>query len=91
MAAQETKKTQSKKEIKAESKKVSKKESAVLPESAYDDPEKRTMSSRESARDQMDKDVLAFLSKGGEVRDVETGVMGDPPRKPVSNYGSRPI
>ena len=91
MAAQDEKKAKSKKEKTIVGKKASKKENATIPESSYDDPEKRTMSSRESARDQMDKDILAFLSKGGEVRDVETGVMGDPPRKPVSNYGSRPI
>ena len=67
------------------------KDNPTLPESAYDDPEKRSMSSREAARDEMDKDVLAFLSKGGAVHDVETGLMADPPRKPISNYGSRPI
>lgn len=45
---------------------------------------------------QKDRDALArameeFLARGGKVQEVEPNVVADPPKKPDSKYGSRPI
>ena len=53
--------------------------------------ETRTIASRERVRTQLDCEIEAFLSQGGKIDNVAPNVMGDPPRKPESNYGSRPI
>lgn len=36
-------------------------------------------------------DVEAFLARGGQIQQIDDNVMADPPRKPQSSYGSRPI
>ncbi|MDO6682146.1 MULTISPECIES: hypothetical protein [unclassified Oceanobacter] len=36
-------------------------------------------------------DVEAFLSGGGQIQKVEDRMMADPPRKPQTSYGRRPI
>ena len=51
----------------------------------------RSIASRRKLRSKMDSDVDAFLKKGGKIDKIEPNVMADPPRKPTSNYGSRPI
>lgn len=51
----------------------------------------RSIASRKKLRNKMDADVEAFLNKGGQIDEIEANVMADPPRKPTSNYGSRPI
>ncbi|EAT11209.1 hypothetical protein [Bermanella marisrubri] len=51
----------------------------------------RSIASRQKLRDKMSGDVEAFLAQGGSINEVEPNVMADPPRKPQSNYGSRPI
>ena len=51
----------------------------------------RSIASRQKLRSQMDSEVEAFLKKGGSINEIEPNVMADPPRKPTSNYGSRPI
>lgn len=53
--------------------------------------ETRSVASRAKLRSKMNDDVEAFLKKGGKIQEIEPNVMADPPRKPVSNYGSRPI
>jgi hypothetical protein len=53
--------------------------------------EMRTLSSRDRIREQLDADIEAFINQGGAIEQVEAHVTGDPPQKPVSNYGSRPI
>ncbi|WP_220812525.1 transcriptional regulator SutA [Pseudomonas paralcaligenes] len=45
---------------------------------------------------QKERDALAmameeFLSRGGKVQEIEPNVVADPPKKPDSKYGSRPI
>lgn len=57
----------------------------------YDDGRDRTLSSRESERKKLEEDMARFLNGGGEIQQVERNVRMDPPRKPQSNYGSRPI
>jgi len=53
--------------------------------------EHRSLSSRDRIREQLDDDIAAFLAQGGAIQAVDPHVTGDPPQKPVSNYGSRPI
>lgn len=56
-----------------------------------DDPEERTVSSRQALRDEMDRQIQDFLARGGKIQEVDPNVTADPPRKPESDYGSRPI
>ncbi|PCI50343.1 MAG: hypothetical protein COB43_02860 [Oceanospirillales bacterium] len=42
-------------------------------------------------RESLDAEVAAFLARGGQIKTVDDNVMGDPPRKPQTSYGSRPI
>lgn len=51
----------------------------------------RSIASRETLRNKVDSEVEAFLKAGGQINKIEPNVMADPPRKPTSNYGSRPI
>ena len=53
--------------------------------------ETRNAASRERVRSVLDDEVAKFLNGGGKISNVAPNVMGDPPRKPESNYGSRPI
>lgn len=53
--------------------------------------DKRTLSSRQRVRNQLSDDVEEFLSQGGQIEQVAKHVTGDPPTKPVSKYGGRPI
>ncbi len=56
-----------------------------------DDGSDRSVSSREHIRSQLSADIEAFLSKGGSIQTVDPNITADPPRKPSSSYGSRPI
>ena len=47
--------------------------------------------SKAKARDELTSQVEDFLARGGKIDLVDVNVMGDPPRKPTSNYGSQPI
>jgi hypothetical protein len=42
-------------------------------------------------RESLASDIEAFLARGGSIQKVDDNVMADPPKKPQSNYGSRPI
>ena len=57
----------------------------------YDDGRDRTLSSKDAARRQLEEDMAKFLGCGGNIKSIEPNVRADPPRKPESNYGSRPI
>ncbi|MDF1764705.1 MAG: hypothetical protein P1U57_15000, partial [Oleibacter sp.] len=46
---------------------------------------------KEKLRQAMMADVEAFLSRGGRIQTIEDDVLGDPPRRPQTSYGSRPI
>lgn len=50
-----------------------------------------SLAARNKMRESMQADIEAFLAKGGKIQQIEDNIMADPPRKPVSNYGSRPI
>lgn len=59
---------------------------------SYDDrPEHRTVTSRARTRSEMSDQVQAFLSQGGQINEIERHVMADPPRKPISKYGSKAL
>lgn len=53
--------------------------------------ESRNVASRERVRSSLQSEIEAFLSGGGQIAEIEPNVMADPPKKPESNYGSRPI
>lgn len=56
-----------------------------------DRAEDRTVTSRARIRDELSSQIEAFLSDGGTINQIEPNVCADPPKKPTSNYGSRPI
>ena len=57
-----------------------------------DEPaEERTVESRKKLRASLEAQVEAFLKKGGKIETVDTNVTSDPPKKPSSEYGNRPI
>ena len=56
-----------------------------------EDGSERTISSKKNQRSQLQNDIAAFLKKGGQVQAIDPHVTADPPKKPESNYGSRPI
>ena len=47
--------------------------------------------SQAEERDALAKAMEEFLSRGGKVQEIEPNVVADPPKKPDSKYGSRPI
>ena len=54
-------------------------------------PSSAAIAERKRQREEMASEIEAFLAKGGRVTEVERNVRADPPKKPESNYGSRPI
>ena len=57
-----------------------------------DEPaEERTVESRKKLRASMDAQIEAFLKSGGEIEEVPSNISSDPPKKPTSEYGNRPI
>jgi hypothetical protein len=54
-------------------------------------PDERTVASRQKLREEMAAEIEAFLARGGKIAQIEPNVTADPPRKPDSDYGSRPI
>lgn len=57
----------------------------------FDDGRDRTLSSREAERRKLEEDMAHYLSGGGMIKEIDRDVRMDPPKKPQSNYGSRPI
>lgn len=64
---------------------------AVVARKEADEAETLTVSSKEALRRQLEDEVARFLAKGGKVQEIPPDVQADPPQKPVSNYGSKPI
>lgn len=50
-----------------------------------------SVKSRETARAALNSQIEEFLARGGKINLIDNNVTADPPRKPTSNYGSRPI
>lgn len=56
-----------------------------------EDADERTVASRDHLRQELSRDVEAFLARGGKINYIEPNVVADPPRKPEGDYGSRPL
>lgn len=56
-----------------------------------DKPEDRTVTSRARIRTELSSQIEAFMTGGGAISKIAPNVTADPPKKPTSNYGSRPI
>ena len=50
-----------------------------------------SVEAKQKERDALARAMEEFLARGGKVQEVEPNVVADPPRKPDSKYGSRPI
>ncbi|PTQ87859.1 hypothetical protein [Agitococcus lubricus] len=55
------------------------------------DAETLTVSSKEAARRQLEEDMERFLASGGRIREIPPDESADPPKRPTSSYGSKPI
>ena len=53
--------------------------------------EERSVTSRDATRMELEDQIAEFLAKGGKIDRVQPHVTADPPKKPGSSYGSRPI
>lgn len=58
---------------------------------AVDVNELPSVEAKQKERDALAQAMEEFLSRGGQVQEVEPNVVADPPKKPESKYGSRPI
>lgn len=58
---------------------------------AADVEELPSIEAKQKERDELARAIEEFLARGGKVQEVEPNVVADPPRKPDSKYGSRPI
>ncbi|HET8731918.1 MAG TPA: hypothetical protein VFM34_12530 [Moraxellaceae bacterium] len=61
------------------------------PRTDADDAETLTVSSKEALRRQLEEEMERFLAQGGKIKEIPPDVTADPPQKPVSSYGSKPI
>ena len=50
-----------------------------------------SVEAKERERDMLARQMEEFLSRGGKVQEIDSNVVSDPPKKPDSKYGSRPI
>jgi len=50
-----------------------------------------SIASRQKIRDELDAQIAEFLSRGGKIDQIDPNVTADPPKKPTSDYGGRPI
>lgn len=50
-----------------------------------------SIASRQKIRDELDAQIAEFLARGGTISEVPANVTADPPKKPTSDYGGRPI
>ena len=58
---------------------------------AVEEEELPSIEAKQKERDALAKAMEEFLSRGGKVQEIEPNVVADPPKKPDSKYGSRPI
>ncbi len=49
------------------------------------------LSMKEQERLRLQNQIEEFLAGGGKIDEIEANITADPPQKPSSNYGSRPI
>jgi len=65
--------------------------SAVKDKDKDDGADARTVAGRQKIREKLAKDVEAYLSRGGRIQEIDANTTADPPVRPTSEYGSRPI
>lgn len=70
---------------------VSKGKSKAKAKAAVDPDDLPSVEAKQKERDALAAAMEAFLASGGKVQEVEANVVSDPPKKPDSKYGSRPI
>jgi hypothetical protein len=58
---------------------------------AVDVDELPSIEAKQKEREALERAMQEFLARGGKVQEVEPNVVADPPKKPDSKYGSRPI
>ncbi|NHC10912.1 transcriptional regulator SutA [Stutzerimonas degradans] len=58
---------------------------------AAESDELPSLEAKQKERDALARAMEEFLARGGKVQEVEPNVVADPPKKPDSKYGSRPI
>jgi hypothetical protein len=58
---------------------------------AVEPDELPSLEAKQKERDALARAMEEFLARGGQVQEVEPNVVADPPKKPDSKYGSRPI
>lgn len=46
---------------------------------------------KQAERDELSRQIEAFLAGGGKINQIGENVLAAPPKKPTSNYGSQPI
>ncbi len=50
-----------------------------------------SVEAKQAERDALARAMDEFLARGGKVQEIDPNVVADPPKKPDSKYGSRPI
>ncbi|WP_010489270.1 transcriptional regulator SutA [Pseudomonas sp. S9] len=58
---------------------------------AIDPEDLPSVEAKQKDRDSLAQAMEEFLARGGKVQEVEPNLVSDPPKKPDSKYGSRPI
>ncbi|PJI46833.1 MAG: hypothetical protein CTR55_24985 [Pseudomonas sp.] len=58
---------------------------------AAEEEELPSVEAKQKDRDALARAMEEFLTRGGQVQEIEPNVVADPPKKPDSKYGSRPI
>lgn len=59
---------------------------------AVEDPlEGLSLEAKAREREMLARQIEEFMARGGKVQEIGDNVVGDPPKKPDSKYGSRPI
>lgn len=50
-----------------------------------------SIEAKQKERDALARAMEEFLARGGQVQQIDSNVVADPPKKPDNKYGSRPI
>lgn len=54
-------------------------------------PEDFSIAARQRLRDELSSQVEAFLAQGGQIREIPSSLNSSRPKKPVSDFGDRPL
>lgn len=58
---------------------------------AQDPLEGLSVEAKARERERLEQQIAEFMARGGRVQEIDSNVVSDPPKKPDSKYGSRPI